>query len=224
MIFIFFLFDLFGKPMVTPIILPGNFDDIEGCKDAIFPAPIQAWVRFVPRMIKTPALFRPYVFGSHYSTLWWNFVCPWIVLVNKPSCHVSCRHYAWIFFSIVSLMIFSSLSSWCPKLLMFWFRIVHVCRQVSLGRGVPVLMHPTLWGLSEALRRSEVSFVWSLSACWPISFSISVELFNMSSLSSPFENSKELLLLSVCWWIKIVYCVVVGCCIPGCWIWSSHCA
>ena len=75
-------------------------------------------------------------------------MCPRLVLPYVPSCHVSCRQYPWIFRSIIILIRLSSLSSRNPKPFTFWFKIMHVCGQVSLRQGIPVLVCLVPCGLS----------------------------------------------------------------------------
>ena len=73
---------------------------------------------------------------------------PRIFFQYVPSCHVSCRQYPWIFRSIIILISLSSFSSRDPKPFTFWFKIIHVCGQVSLRLGINVLVCLVLCGLS----------------------------------------------------------------------------
>ena len=124
-------FDLQGKKMVTPIILPDKLGELLDVIGGSFPALDHAFVSTGFRMTATPALILPFRF-FFFSVPWWMTVWTIMVVMKLPSLHVSCTQKPATFLWIMVSTNFSNLLS-PPNPLTFWDNNLHSNGQVSLG-------------------------------------------------------------------------------------------
>ena len=96
-----------------------------------FPTMSQAFSRAEPSFMATPLLARP-LWKGLVSMPWWNSRCPWIVLGNVPSIHVSYSQYSCMPLVIINSVVFLRFS--LPIIpFNFWFITRHTWGQLSPG-------------------------------------------------------------------------------------------